>query len=322
MSGSRSGVHAPITYVFENDGYDTDPSDTTFKNFGANATVDTFDADHSPSRNYNEGRTADEIVEQVFEGSWGVSFNLGGHAPWWLATLFGQPSTSNPAGSLYEHSYDLDNGNDPVPLRLYLPTDGFNEYVVVPGVTVNDISINQSNPDEPDVSLSMDYAREPFTASDLDPSPPAFSEDKFTNRHYELTVGGDTVGRVQDGSMSWPTGIEPISEAGSAQQVDYAVRAFEPEATYDHIVRTGQTVDFFNRFSTGDSVAVVQRWDNGATGDAEFSCEFRNEGSVPATWTETGRNDPGSDLLEELTEWAKTASAIVRNGTQTPPGTA
>jgi len=316
----RTGIHAPVTYVFEDNGFDADPADTDFKGFGSNTTVDSFDADNNLSRNYNSGRTTDEIVEQVFEGSWGVSFNLGGHAPWWLAGLFGQPNSSEVTTGFHKHVYDFSNDNDPVSLRLYLPTDGFSEYVVVPGVVIEDVSIDQSQGDEPDVSLSCSYAREPFTASDLDPAPPEFRPDqKFTNRDAELTVGADTVGRLQNASMSWPTGNEMTGEIGSGQQVDFAVRRFEPETSYDHIVRPSQTVDFFNRFTTGSDVTIELLYDNGLSSDAEFAVDFTATGAVPSTWSETGRNDD-ADLIEELSEMVRTASAEVRTDETTPPG--
>jgi len=94
MVDVRAGHHGDVGYVFEDAGYDTEPNDTDVKVFGSNATMDTFEASYQAVRVYNASRTAAEIIEQNFDGGWGVTFELS-EPPWWLAGVFGQPSATN-----------------------------------------------------------------------------------------------------------------------------------------------------------------------------------------------------------------------------------
>jgi len=151
MPESRAGHHGDVGYTFEDAGYDAAPNDSTVKTFGGNATMDTFDASHEAVREYNASRTAAEIIEQAFDGGWGVTFDLGAEPPWWLAGILGQPTSTNVSGSLYDYTYDLDNGNDPVSLRLYAPTEGFSNYEMLPGCYIVSASIDQSQGDSPEV---------------------------------------------------------------------------------------------------------------------------------------------------------------------------
>jgi hypothetical protein len=315
----RSGHHGDICYVFE-PSFDTDPTDTTFKGFGGNATMDTFEGGRQAQREYNASRTAAEIIRQNFDGGWGVSFDLGPFPPWWLAAIYGQPSTSNPVGNQYEHTYDLANGNDPVPLRLYAPTDGFNEYYVVPGAWLVSASIDQSEDGTPEVSLTGGFARDPFEDNTLSPVVPDFSQSTFENRDAEVITDGDTVARSQSTSLSLETNTEGKSEIGTDKMVDFSPGAFEPSLTLDHIRWVGENVDFHQRFVDATQVTQAVHWDNGESGDAKYAVEVDVTGSYPDSWSESGRNDPDADLVEELQEMAEDATVLVVSDDATPPG--
>lgn len=316
---TRSGHHGDVGYGFE-PSFDTDPSSPTIKAFGGNATLDTFEGSHEAVRVFNAGRTAADIVEQVFDGAWSVTHEIT-EPLWYLAGILGQPATDNPAGNQYVHTYDLANDNDPVSLRLYLPTDGFSDYKVIPGAAVASIDIDQSHPNNPEVTVSGAYAREPFKDNTLSPSIPSFSEASYTNRDGQVQVDGDTVGRAQNTTVNLEANTEMIGEIGSDQQVDFAPRAFNPEWTHDKILWLNQTVDNFDRFINANQVAGKLIFDNGETGDAQYRTEITVQDSFPNSWSESGRNDPDADLTEELQEMGQDATVAITTDTATPPGT-
>lgn len=322
MPQVRSGFHGDIAYTFEDAGFDTDPTDTTFKGFGGNATMDTFEGGRQAQREYNASRTAAEIIRQNFDGGWGVSFDLGAFGPWWLASIYGQPSTANPAGNQYEHTYDLANGNDPVPLRLYAPTDGFSEYYVVPGCWLVSASIDQGEDGLPEVSLTGGFARDPYEDTGLSPNVPDFPSAKgtFDNRDAEVQIDGSTLGRSQSTSLSLETNTEGKSEIGTDQMVDFSPGAFEPSMTYDHIRWVGETVDLHQRFADANQVGTSLIYDNGETGDAAYIVRGDVSEEYPDSWSESGRNDPDADLTEEIQGMGQDATFVVTSNDATPPG--
>lgn len=328
MPDTRGGFHGDIAYVFEDAGFDTAPNDTTFKAFGGNATMDTFEGARQAQREYNASRRAAEIIRNNFDGGWGVSFDLGATPPWWLAAAYGQPSTtgvdtdSDGTNEQYEHLYSLDNGNDPVPLRLYAPTDGYSNYYVVPGCWLVSATLDQSEDGTAEVSLTGGFARDPFEDNTLSPAAPNFSQTTFENRDAEARVDGTTVGRSQSTSLSLETGTEGKSEIGTDQMVDFTPGAFEPSLSYDKIRWLGEAVDMHQRFVNATEVSNVLRWDNGQTGAAKYVVEATTLGSYPDSWSETGRNDPDADLIEELQDMARDAEVLVVSDDATPPGVA
>jgi len=299
MVDVRAGHHGDVGYTFEDAGYDTEPNDTDVKVFGSNAS-------YQAVRVYNASRTAAEIIEQNFDGGWGVTFELS-EPPWWLAGVFGQPSSTNVSGALYDYTYDLSNGNDPVPLRLYAPTDGYNDYKVIPGAYIVSISVDQGEGGQPEINLTGGYARQPFEDNTLSISIPDFGESSLTNRDAELQVDGSTVGKSQNTNLNLETNTDGISEIGTGNMVDFSPKAFTPDVTYDKILWVGETVDVFSRFTGGNQVNVNLLYDNGESGEDEYSLDWQITDSFPNSWSESGRNDPDADLMNELQEMGETA---------------
>lgn len=322
MTKVRAGHHGDLVYVFEDAGFDTTPTDTTPKVFGSNLTMDTFEGGHQAARKYNASRTAAEIIEQNFDGAWGASFELS-EPPWWLAGVFGQPTSTLVSGALYDYSYDLSHATEPTSLRLYAPTDGFENYEMVPGAVIVSATIDQADNSSPEVSLTGGYAREPVSQSTPSVSIPNFSEGTYSNRHAEVQVGADTVARSQNTSASLETGTELVSEIGAENMVDFRPGAFTPSLTYSHITWVGQAVDMLQRFRDASSVTTKLIYDNGGAGEEEYAVEFAFTGSFPNSWSETGRNDPEAALVEELQDMALDANVTVTTdagSSGNPPG--
>lgn len=320
MPDTRAGHHGSIVYVFEDQGFDTTPTDSTFKVFGGNATPDTTEGSHNAVRVFNADRKAAEIIRQTFDGSWSVTCDLT-EPPWWLAALFGQPSSVETATTgLYDHTYSLSNGNDPVSLRLYMPTDGFSDYEMFAGAVIANVSVDQSQDGSPELTINGAYAREPVRQSTPSVSIPDFAESTFSNRHAELQVGGTTVGRAQNTTINLEANTELVGEIGSENAVDFVPKAWEPNATHDKILWVGQAVDQLQRFKDATQASVSLAYDNGATGTDQFAVDFEVVDGFPNDWSESGRNDPDADLMQELQEMGEDATVTVTQDVATPPG--
>jgi hypothetical protein len=323
MPTARSGHHGNISYVFEDAGFNTSPNDTSFKGFGGRARLTTFDAARQAERVYNFGRETAEIIGQNFEGGWEVTMEGLTEPPWWLAAAFGQPTSSNVSGALYDYSYDLANDNDPTSLRLYLPTDGFGEYEYIPGAVLSDLTVSQADDGSPEVVINGFYAEEPQRSSSLSPSVPAFGESSYSNRDAELLVDGDSVGVPQNTELSLATGARPIQGFGSDAVLDWVTGLWEPDVSWTKVIATDQTVDPLNRFKTGSQVNVSLDYDNGLTGEDAYTVNFDLTGSYPDEWSESGRNNPEENLEEQVNELAEglTASVTTDAGSSgNPPG--
>ena len=318
---SRAGHHGNFTYVFEDNGYDTAPSDTSFKNFGSNQRLNTFEAGRQAQRIYNADNRAVEIVRQNFDGGWEVTCDIN-PPPWWLASLFGQPISTQVTGSLYTYDYDLDNNNDQTSLRIYLPTDGFNEYDFLPGAVVGQVSIDQSDDGTPDCTISGFYARDPESATTLDPSPPPLSESTFEHRDAELLVDGSSLGPMQDTTVEITQ--NPIQISGwSEYVVDWVQGQWEPSCTWSKIQSTGQNLDALQRFRDANQVNVSLDYDNGLTGEDEYALNFDVADAFPDVFNEGGRNNPDEVLTHELQELGQDATVSITTDSGdsgNPPG--
>jgi hypothetical protein len=60
-------------------------------------------------------------------------------------------------------------------------------------------------------------------------------------------------------------------------------------------------------------VAVDFQYDNGETDADQYEVQFALSQVFPDGWSETGRNDPEADLMEDLSEMAQSATAKIIN---------
>ena len=242
----KAGHHADVLYQFEDNGFNSSPTDSTYKVFGGNVTMDTFEGSHQAVRVFNADRKAAEIIKQVFDGAWSVTGDLT-EPPWWLQAIFGSPTSSNVSGNLYDHDYSLSSGGDPETLRLFTPTDGFSNVEVLGGCAIASFSIDQSQPNNPEFTLTGAYASEP-TRQSLSITVPSFAERTFHNREAQVDVGADTLAKCQNAGVDLDTGTELVGEIGSGEMVDFTPKTFAPDVTWDKIITESQTVDPLDRF--------------------------------------------------------------------------
>jgi len=320
MPTTRAGHHGDVSYVFEDAGFNTSPTDEEFKNFGGNATLDTFDGSHNAVRVFNADRKAADIIGQNFDGSWSITLEGFTEPPWWLAGLFGQPVSSELTTGLYEHIYSIGDGNTPVPLRLYAPTEGFSDYRVLGGCVVASTSVDQDAESSPEITVSGAYAGEPTREATLDPQPPQFSQTSFSNRDATLTADGGTVGKAQSTTFDLSGNAEMINEIGSEEAVDFTPRAFEPSVDFEKILWVGQTTDPFDLFVNSGQFGLNLNYDNGASDTDQYAVDIDATGALANELTESGRNDPSADLTESLSNMVQDATATITVDADTPPG--
>lgn len=315
---SRAGHHANALWDHE-PSFDTAPSTPNPQIFGGNVTVDTNEGSHEAVRIFNADRKAAEIIEQVFDGAWSITGELGPEPPWWLSAVLGSPNSTNVAGNLYDHEYGLGVGGDLDSLRIYEQVEGFNTYREIPGCVVATFTIDQSVPGNPEFTISGAYAREPDQNSTLTLDVPEFSKRSFNNRLASLDIGADTPGLIQSTSITVETGTEVINELGTGHGVDFSPKVLAPSVDYEKIIATDQTVDLYQRFVDKNQVDVVLSYDNGESGDAQYRLEFTVGASFPDSWSRTGVNDPEADLSDDLNEMAEDFDAVITVDESSPP---
>lgn len=308
---SRAGHHGDSVYKFEDNGFNSSPNDDEYKLWGGSATMDTWEGSHQAKRVFNADEYAAEIVKQVFDGAWSITCNLT-QPPWWIATVFGQPgSGSLVSGSLYDYTYNLTDSNNPTSLRIYNPTDGFSNYEMLGGCVVSSITIDQSQPNSPECTITGAYAAEPTNQGSPSVTIPDFEESTFINRDATLDIDGTTVARVQGLQVTLEANVELANEVGSASAVDFIPQQFTPSIQFDHIVHTGQSNDFLDRFRNETQSDITLTFDNGQSGDSQYAVDFVVENQFPNQWNESGRNDPEAQLIEELQGMGETATAEI-----------
>jgi len=183
--------------------------------------------------------------------------------------------------------------------------------------------VDQGNDASPDLTISGAYAREPQSASSLSPTPPALSENTYSNRDAELTVDGTTIGAPQNTSVSMAANQQMVQAFGSEYAVDFVPGVWEPSVTWDKILATDQNLDPLTRFSDANQVAVSLGWDNGLTDDDEYTVDLNVTGAFPDGFSESGRNDPEARLTRELQEMGEDVTASVTTDagdSGNPPG--
>lgn len=322
----RSGRHAGIAYYYEDAGFKAAPNDTTAKTFGANPTMDTKEGSHNAVRVFNpQSREAAQIIEQNFDGSWSVTFELTN--PWWIRAVVADPGspTDNADGS-YTYSF---TGDVPSSMQIIQPTEGISSEVALKGAVVASCSITNDVPGNPQVSLNGAYATEEEVddgAGNLT-SQPQISERALTHRDASLSVSGSTEARIQSVTLDIENNIDMIPELGSGEPVDYSPKVRAPSIDYSDIVQDRSEQE---RFYGGGGATTPQekienqvqidlQWDNGKTGSSQNLIKFILSGAFPDTYSRENIGNPEEDLQGTLNEMIEGVTAEATNGTATFP---
>lgn len=313
MGDARAGHHADFVYLHEDgaDGLRGSPSDSTQKIFGANQTLDTYQGGHQAVRVWNSNRTAADVVKQLFDGAWSVSGELGPYPPWWLAEVFGTPSsTSSVSTSVHTYGLNVAGTGDPQPMRIITEVSGASpSFDAILGCVPQTLTVNQDVPGNPEFTLDGVYAEPSTMGSTV--TAPSFTDDSYTWSDARLDVNGSTIARVQNTGVTYELNADLIPELGSEYAVDFSPKVFAPQVEYEKIVRSTPSVDLGGRFLNGSAASAILDFDNGASGASLNRLEFRTGGAIGNDVGRSGQNDPEADLVDSLTEMALDATVVL-----------
>jgi hypothetical protein len=320
---ARAGHHADVVYVHEdgNGGFNSSPSDSTHKIFGGNTTAD-IDGSRDPVKIWNSARTSAEHVSRVFDGGVTIDGELGAYGPWWLSEVYGSASEAGSTAPSVYH-YQLDVGGDPRSMRVLAPIDGMASVNVAKGVVPQTLTISENFPDNPTFTLDCVYAQEELTTSTI--SVPSFTYGTYNNAEAQMQIGGTTIGRLQNWTLTANLNADLVGEIGSSVMVDFSPKAFEPTVDAQRIVTTSAStapenlLQHFYGGGTGythaPSTATVSiTLDNGSTGASMHRQNYSVIGAIPSDLSRTNINDPDADLLREVSEMADNLDVKVEIG--------
>lgn len=346
MSATITGAQQVVTFVFEDTGTfnqdprTTMPSDSNFKPFGTDETFDSQDRDQNPSRMFRPfNRSADEILEGEFGGSWSMDFTLTNGQ--WLRFIYGDP-TSTSVDSYTEYSFQFEAQTVPRSAHIIEEIhyeDGNVEQTVYTGCLASSADVSVSVGDPVDVSLSGDYAdeitRSTSEGEDLiygDVSDGIGSQPEtdarplhFGNSDLYMDYDGDGTaerkGLIQDADISFEANAEIENELGTRFGVAPSYLQFEPDMSFTRLI-TQDIKDEGKRRMYGSSTAEEPQesildaemegelqMDAGLSGTNKFV--FTLSGTFPDSYSRNNVGDPSEPLEEDIDRYIAGISARV-----------
>jgi len=293
---AATGAHTVWVWIWEDvNTYNQDPgtpTDTDFKIFGTNETVEAQDRSNNAERFYRPfDRAADTILEGAFDGSWGTDWVLTN--PYWLQFIFGEPTVNEPSTGTFEWTFSLDPRNAPRSAHLieeiHYPDDTI-EQTVYTGVIASSVDIDVSVEDTVSCSLSGAYATEESvstadgdqmiygdTEMGINEQPATeFRPMHFGNSYLRMDLDEDGTAEakslVQDTSLSMEGNAELQNELGTRFAAATSFLQFEPDLSYTSLVGLG-VKDEERRNAYGESAASSpqETMENAAlAGELEF----------------------------------------------------
>lgn len=322
-----AGHNATVSYLWEDDGtgnpdFATDsPEDSTYKTFGADVNVNTLEGSNNAVRVFNPAsREAARIVEQNFEGSWGVEFNFTN--PWWLGGLLDYDVESSGTDPT-THDWD---GDVPYSMRLLVGNQQSDEQRYLKGCVIASGTISVDTGGMVSVSLEGAYADEDPIDSNMVTQPTIRSGIKPLHfGQANINRGGDNLSLAQNLSLSIENNTDLIPELGTRFPVDYSPKQRTADLNYTRIVTDEE--DTKRMYGSGNAPEetvdntedIVLSFDNGESGNAMNTLTLTLDNVFPNSAERSGVGDPEADLEDALTEMAPTLSATAQNGVNTSP---
>jgi len=344
MTSTVTGGDQIFAFVFEDaDSFAQDPgnpTDTNFKTFGIDETMDTQDREQNPERLNRPGkRTTDEFLETNFDGSWSSDFILtNAH---WLRMIYGDPTVSGTDSNTY--TFDLNNGNTPRSAHLIEQInydDGTTEQTVYIGCPATDADFDVSVEDTVGISISGDYVTEKtFSSADGDDMPygdivngisqqPDEDVRPFHYGNSELLLDLDNSGTVdfqsliQDVSVTLAANTEMEDELGTRFSVARSYLNFEPDVSFTRLVNDNDQDDQ-KALMYGSSTAsepqetlVDSEIDGEVSFDVGLSAElnkytFNLSGTFPDSFTRSNVGSIEDVIEEEVDRFVKDVGVVV-----------
>lgn len=307
--------------LWEDNGYNSSPNDTTEKTLGANLRITQAEGSNGALRLHDPGdREASTIVPQRFAGSWSAEFTMTNG--YFMRTVAGSPTSVDNADGTHTHTYDGKYGDS---FQLHIGRENDNDATILKGCVPRSIQIRVSVDETVTVTMDGFYV-------DEDPNgtlaaQPATTEDPFTFAQADVKIGGTRVALVQEATLTLELNADPVGELGTRLSVDNSQRVRAPSIDFSKIKETGDDdhrTDLYGGAGgpqqTVDEDGITFEFDNGkAAGSGMNKLVLTLGGAFPDTYGLTGTGDPEAELTEDVNRMVRTITADYTNQTATAP---
>lgn len=319
MSSASQGHDFRGWFLHEDNGFKSSPTDSDHKAFGANATIDQAEGTNNAVQVFEPGsRVPIDIIERTFEGSWSASFDY--VTPWWMNFIWGSPSTTDNGDGSHTHTWD---GEDPQSQQIGIGREGSGKERILKGCVATSATVTPSVGGMVRITLEGAYAEEETTdPASLTSQPTLSGTEVMTFADATLSLGGNTLGYVQQGSLNISNNVELINELGERTGIDFAPRPLVPAVDFQKINEAGETANLEEMYGGDTTIqqhvdnteAMTMGLDNGQTaGNGINAASFNLTGSFPNSYGEDGLGDPEADLTEQINRLAEGVTADATN---------
>lgn len=319
MTEGTGGHHVRAMYKHEDSGFDAAPSDGTWKPFGGSASFNQWSGTNNALAVMQPGsRDAAQVIEQHFEGAWGIQGQLTN--AWWLKeALHGTASTTGTAAP-YTHVYD---GEDPLTMQIYTYDEQNDVERVLGGCPIAQLEVSAQVDGPAQFTLTGAYASDDSTEAPASPNAqPALAEDVLS--FHDATVerpGGTVLSLTQQASFQLQNNTELVRELGTRTAVDAIHHQRQVTVDYGDVVHNTDNVSRMYGSSAATTVQsdmdnrqnIVLNFDNGDTGSDRNAIKLTAKSALPDGYDVSGAGDPGANLEGQLSEMAASVSATLEN---------
>jgi hypothetical protein len=300
-------------YLHEDNGFNSPPNDSTYKAFGADARVTQAEGSNQAIQVFEPGnRVPIDIVERLFDGAFSVEFTYTN--PWWLNFLFGAPSTANNGDGSHTHSW---TPSAPQPQRIFLANeqDSSDETRYLGGCMATQVNLSSSVNDMGRITITGAYADDGTQDSTMQ-SQPNIDLKPMTFADTSLSLGGTTLGYVQQGALQMNREVELIPELGTRVPIDFSDRPITPAVNFQKIEEADDNSHLEKMYGASAASSVQEdvsneedmKWtfDNGnAAGAGINKLVATMKGTFPESYAQEGLGDPTADVIEQINRLTK-----------------
>lgn len=326
---SAAGHDARAVFLWENDGsgnhnFAGTPSDSSYKTFGSNVTIDDAEGENNAVNQFNPGsREAAERIAQAFSGSWSASFTLAN--PWFWRAVITKPSTSGTGP--YTHTFD---GSVPWSMRIVLPVESTGNERILKGCVASTCTLDVSDNGEVNVSLSGAYADEEETSPGTGSIQAQVDEsfDPLMFADGSLTLDSTTLDLVQSLTLTIENNIDMVPALGQRTPADFSPKVRSTTLDYSKIVENDTQLTTFyggsgsspaTRVDGDDEFSGSLVFDNGESGSSQNKQTVNFAGGFPDTYGRSGTGDPSANYAEDAGDYVREIDVTATNNTSTAP---
>jgi hypothetical protein len=317
MTGARQ-----LAYVHEPPGnYRGSPTDTAYKGFGYNPTLDDLSFERAITRlGLPSGPETVDTLAQRFEGAFGISFVPSGD-PWYLDHFFGTEPTGGGSSAPYTFGWTPELGGLNS-ARVFAGVDHLNGTAEreLEGVVFGNLSIDFAEGEDVRFSATGFYADEQLNTSLTPGSVAQPSGTPLAFHGFQLDIDGSTQAKVQSATLDLVNNARGIRGA-DPHPLDAVTGSFETTLDVDKIYTgTGQT-----EFAYGGGTTTSDRVP-GATGQIQFTTPnstslFANlSGVTPDSYAWQDLLDRDADLTENISYVVESVSVEAQTAIARPAG--